>query len=84
MAMMLANAREIASIYAEGIIVDAVITVSPTWGQAERKSMIIAAELAGIKLHQLINTNAAVALHYGVFNRKAIETKPKVNLPVKI
>ena len=40
--------------------------------------MQVAAELAGIKLHQLMNTNAAVALHYGVFNRKAIESKPKV------
>lgn len=77
-AMMLAHAREIASTYAEGPIADAVITVPSTWGQVERKTMQVAAELAGIKLHQLMNNNAAVALHYGVFNRKSIESKPKV------
>jgi len=76
--MILAHAREIASTYAEGPIADAVITVPSTWGQIERKTMAAAAELAGIKLHQLMNTNAAVALHYGVFNRKAIDSKPKV------
>ena len=77
-AMILSHAREIASTYAEGPIVDAVITVPTTWGQVERKSMVTAAELAGIKLHHLMNNNAAVALHCGVFNRKSIESKPKV------
>ena len=38
--------------------------------------MRVAAELAGIKLHQLMNDNTAVALHYGVFHRKEIESKP--------
>jgi hypoxia up-regulated 1 len=76
MAMVLAHAREIASTYAEGPIVDAVIAVPSTWGQAERLSVAQAAELGGIKLHQLMNDNSAVALHYGVFHRKEIESKP--------
>jgi len=76
MAMVLAHAREIASNYAEGPIVDAVIAVPSTWGQAERLSVAQAAELGGIKLHQLMNDNTAVALHYGVFHRKEIESKP--------
>lgn len=76
MAMVLAHAREIASTYAEGPIVDAVIAVPSTWGQAERLSVAQAAELGGIKLHQLMNDNTAVALHYGVFHRKEIESKP--------
>merc|ERR1712141_196389 len=75
-AMILAHAREIASTYAEGPIPDAVICVPSTWGQAERLSIQKAAELAGIKLHQLMNDNTAVALHYGVFNRKDIDSKP--------
>ena len=79
MAMVLAHAREIASTYAEGPIVDAVIAVPSTWGQAERLSVAQAAELGGIKLHQLMNDNTAVALHYGVFHRKEIESKPMVS-----
>ena len=47
--------------------------------KAERRSLQVAAELAGIKLHQLMNDNTAVALHYGVFHRKEIETKPLVS-----
>ncbi|CBY19557.1 unnamed protein product [Oikopleura dioica] len=77
LAMVLGHAREIASKFAEGPIYDAVITVPSQWGQVERKSVIAAAEIAGIKLHQLMNTNTAVALHYGVFNRKQIESKAK-------
>ena len=80
MAMVLAHAREIASNYAEGPIVDAVIAVPSTWGQAERLSVAQAAELGGIKLHQLMNDNTAVALHYGVFHRKEIESKPMVRV----
>merc|ERR1711953_1253485 len=75
-AMILSHAREIASTYAEGPIPDAVICVPSTWGQAERLSIQKSAELAGIKLHQLMNDNTAVALHYGVFNRKDIDSKP--------
>ena len=77
--MILAHAREIASTYAEGPIPDAVICVPSTWGQAERLSIQKSAELAGIKLHQLMNDNTAVALHYGVFNRKDIDSKPSVS-----
>ena len=79
MAMILAHAREIASTYAEGPIPDAVLTVPSVWGQSERLSLQKAAELAGIKLHQLMNDNTAVALHYGVFHRKEIDSKPMVS-----
>ena len=76
MAQVLSLARKIASDYAEAPIADAVICVPSTWGQTERLSMRVAAELAGIKLHQLMNDNTAVALHYAVFHRKEIESKP--------
>jgi len=76
MAQVLSLARQIASTYAETPIADAVICVPSTWGQTERLSMRVAAELAGIKLHQLMNDNTAVALHYAVFHRKEIESKP--------
>jgi len=70
MSMILDNARELASDYAEQKVDTAVITVPPYFTQTERKALLRAAELANIKVIQLINTNAATALNYGVFRRK--------------
>jgi hypoxia up-regulated 1 len=44
--------------------------VPPFYNQAQRRALIRAAELAGIKVLQLINDNTAVALNYGIFRRK--------------
>lgn len=40
-------------------ITEAVITVPPYFNQAERRAMLRAADLAGLKVLQLINDNAA-------------------------
>ncbi|CAD5112087.1 DgyrCDS1328 [Dimorphilus gyrociliatus] len=74
LAMILEYAQEIASHFAEQPVNEAVITVPPFFNQAERRSLARAADLAGIKLLQLMNDNAAVALNYGVFRRKAFNT----------
>ena len=47
------------------------ITVPPYFNQAERRAMLRAAEFAGLKVLQLMNDNAAVALNYGVFRSKS-------------
>ncbi|KAG8234740.1 hypothetical protein J437_LFUL000977, partial [Ladona fulva] len=52
------------------VIKEAVITVPGHWGQAERRAILAAAQLAGIKVLQLINDHMAVALNYGIFRRK--------------
>ena len=59
------------------IINDVVITVPPYFSQAERRSIIQAAQLAGLTVLQLMDTNAAVALNYAVFRVADFnETRP--------
>lgn len=67
--MLLEKSRSYAETTAgEGTkIKEVVITVPPYFSQAERRSVVRAANLAGLKLLQLINSNTAVALNYGVF-----------------
>lgn len=60
-------------------IKDAVITVPAFFNQAERRAVLQAAQMAGLKVLQLINDNTAVALNYGVFRRKDIDSTAKVH-----
>ena len=53
-------------------ITECVLTVPGYFGQAEREALLTAAELANLKVLQLINDYTAVALHYGVFHRAEI------------
>lgn len=69
-AMMLKKAQEMAINAAGNAVNEAVITVPGYFNQAERKAMLQAAELAGIKVLQLINDYTAAALNYGIFRRK--------------
>lgn len=59
-------------------IKDAVITVPAYFNQAERRAVLQAAHIAGLKVLQLINDNTAVALNYGVFRRKDINSTAQV------
>ncbi|KAG9482532.1 hypoxia up-regulated protein 1 isoform X2 [Eleutherodactylus coqui] len=72
LAMMLNYSRGLAEEFAEQPIKDTVITVPAFFNQAERRAILQAAKLAGLKVLQLINDNTAVALNYGVFRRKDI------------
>nr|XP_061817890.1 hypoxia up-regulated protein 1-like [Nerophis lumbriciformis] len=75
--MMLNYSCGLAQDFAEQPIKDAVITVPAFFNQAERRSVMHAAHLAGLKVLQLINDNTAVALNYGVFRRKDIDSTGK-------
>ncbi|KAL1131874.1 hypothetical protein AAG570_011485 [Ranatra chinensis] len=68
--MILYKAKEIAQNSAGQVINEMVLTVPGFFNQAERKALIQAAELAGMKVLQLINDYTAVALNYGIFRRK--------------
>lgn len=57
--MMLEKAREFAQDSAGQAINEAVISVPGYFGQAERTAMLKAAEIAGIKVLQLINSYTA-------------------------
>uniref|UniRef100_A0A3Q3CCZ5 Hypoxia up-regulated protein 1 n=1 Tax=Haplochromis burtoni TaxID=8153 RepID=A0A3Q3CCZ5_HAPBU len=75
--MVLNYSRGLAQDFAEQTIKDAVITVPAFFNQAERRSVLHAAHIAGLKVLQLINDNTAVALNYGVFRRKDIDSTAK-------
>ncbi|XP_075233640.1 hypoxia up-regulated Grp170 co-chaperone protein isoform X2 [Lycorma delicatula] len=68
--MLLQKAREFAQNSAIQAINEVVITVPGYFNQAERKAVLQAAELSGLKVLQLMNDYTAVALNYGIFRRK--------------
>uniref|UniRef100_A0A096LPX3 Hypoxia up-regulated protein 1 n=1 Tax=Poecilia formosa TaxID=48698 RepID=A0A096LPX3_POEFO len=72
--MMLNYSRGLAQDFAEQPIKDTVITVPAFFNQAERRAVLHAAQMADLKVLQLINDNTAVALNYGVFRRKDIDS----------
>uniref|UniRef100_A0A8D1L8J6 Hypoxia up-regulated protein 1 n=1 Tax=Sus scrofa TaxID=9823 RepID=A0A8D1L8J6_PIG len=74
LSMLLNYSRSLAEDFAEQPIKDAVITVPAFFNQAERRAVLQAARMAGLKVLQLINDNTATALSYGVFRRKDINT----------
>ncbi|KAM9788994.1 hypoxia up-regulated protein 1 [Neosynchiropus ocellatus] len=75
--MILNYSRGLAQDFAEQQIKDAVITVPAFFNQAERRAVLQAAQVAGLKVLQLINDNTATALNYGVFRRKDIDSTAK-------
>uniref|UniRef100_A0A8C7UXD9 Hypoxia up-regulated protein 1 n=1 Tax=Oncorhynchus mykiss TaxID=8022 RepID=A0A8C7UXD9_ONCMY len=76
--MVLNYSRGLAQDFAEQPIKDAVITVPVFFNQAERRAVLQAAQMASVKVLQLINDNTAVALNYGVFRRKDINSTAQV------
>ncbi|XP_011152376.1 hypoxia up-regulated protein 1 isoform X2 [Harpegnathos saltator] len=72
LAQILHKGKEFAEASVHQKINEAVITVPGFFNQAERKALIQAAELTGLKVLQLINDYTAVALNYGVFGRTEI------------
>ena len=57
--MIVTQARVTASEHTGQAVTDAVITVPAFFNQAERRAVLTAAGLAGVKVLQLINDNAA-------------------------
>lgn len=71
-AQLLQTGKEYAEETAQQPISECVITVPGYFGQAERLAMLSSASLANLKVLQLMNDYTAVALNYGVFQRKEI------------
>lgn len=74
LAMIFDHAKELAADYGEQSIDAAVIAVPAYFNQAERKAVLQASELAGLRVLQLLNSNTAAGLNYGVFRRKDFNT----------
>ncbi|KAH7658646.1 Heat shock protein 70 family protein [Dioscorea alata] len=66
LAMVLSYATGLAESHAKVPVKDVVISVPPYFGQAERKGVVQAAQLAGINVLALINEHAGAALQYGI------------------
>ncbi|XP_074558415.1 heat shock 70 kDa protein 17-like [Curcuma longa] len=66
LAMILGYGISLAESHARVPVKDAVIAVPPFFGQAERRGLIQAAQLAGINVLSLINEHAGAALQYGI------------------
>uniref|UniRef100_A0A1A9WM96 Hypoxia up-regulated protein 1 n=1 Tax=Glossina brevipalpis TaxID=37001 RepID=A0A1A9WM96_9MUSC len=71
-AQILMKAKEFAQDSTHQRITEAVLTVPGYFGQAEREALLAAAQLANIKILQLINDYTAVGLNYGVFHPSGI------------
>lgn len=64
--MILSYGRHLAEYHTKVPIKDAVISVPPFFGQAERNGIIQAAQLAGINVLSLINEHSGAAIQYGI------------------
>ncbi|BAT83407.1 hypothetical protein LR48_Vigan03g027400 [Vigna angularis] len=74
-AMVLGYAANLAEFHSKIPIKDAVIAVPPYMGQAERKGLLAAAQLAGINVLSLINEHSGAALQYGIDKDFSNETR---------
>ncbi|GAB2282145.1 hypothetical protein Dimus_016698 [Dionaea muscipula] len=66
LAMILGYATKLAEFHSKVVVKDAVISVPPYFGQAERKGVLQAAQMAGINVLSLINEHSGAALQYGI------------------
>lgn len=65
-AMVLGYARDLAEAHSRQAIKDAVVSVPPFFGQAQRQALLDAAQIAGLNVMALIHEHAGAALQYGV------------------
>lgn len=71
LAQIVTHAVENAATFAEQEISSIVLTVPPYFTQAQRRALLLVGKIANIKVLQLLNTNAAVAVNYGVFRQSS-------------
>ena len=77
--MFLSKIKATAASELKGPVSDIVVSCPPWFTDAQRRSLIDATEIAGLKLLRLINENTAVALGYGItkLDLPTAEEKPK-------
>uniref|UniRef100_A0A915PYM9 Hypoxia up-regulated protein 1 n=1 Tax=Setaria digitata TaxID=48799 RepID=A0A915PYM9_9BILA len=71
-AMILRRCRDVVEKFAKQTVNDVVITVPAFFNQAERRALIVAAEIAELNLLQLLNDHVAAGINYGAFRRREI------------
>lgn len=75
LAMVLGYAARLAEFHSKVVVKDAVISVPGYFGQAERKGVLQAAQLAGINVLSLVNEHSGAALQYGIDKNFANESR---------
>lgn len=73
--MLLNYARELAESHTKESIKDTVITVPPYFGQAERKGLLDAADIADLNVLTLVNEPAGASLQYGIDKDFSVEDR---------
>lgn len=73
-ALILKSLIRDAEIYLKTKVTEAIITVPAYFNDVQRKATRLAGELAGLKVHRLLNEPTAAAIAYGLHNRNS-ETK---------
>ncbi|ESQ55771.1 hypothetical protein EUTSA_v10024376mg [Eutrema salsugineum] len=66
LAMILGYASNLAEFHAKIPVKDMVVSVPPYFGQAERRGLIQASQLAGVNVLSLVNEHSGAALQYGI------------------
>ncbi|KAL1194655.1 Heat shock 70 kDa protein 17 [Cardamine amara subsp. amara] len=66
LAMVLGYASNLAEFHARIPVKDMVVSVPPYFGQAERRGLIQASQLAGVNVLSLVNEHSGAALQYGI------------------
>ncbi|KAG7464821.1 hypothetical protein MATL_G00169620 [Megalops atlanticus] len=79
-AMLLTKLKETAETALKKPVVDCVISVPCCYTDAERRSLIDAAQIAGLNCLRLMNETTAVALAYGIYKQDlpTLEEKPRI------
>ncbi|KAK9685044.1 hypothetical protein RND81_10G251200 [Saponaria officinalis] len=75
LSMLFHYALDLAEFHAKLKVVDAVVTVPPYFGQAERKAVLQAAQLGGVNVLSLINEHAGAAVQYGIDKKFGNDSK---------
>ncbi|PWA22797.1 heat shock 70 kDa protein 4a [Gambusia affinis] len=78
--MLLTKLKETAESALKKPVVDCVISVPSYYTDAERRSVMDAAQIAGLNCLRLMNENTAVSLAYGIYKQDlpAPEEKPRI------
>ena len=76
-AMLLANLKKIAEADHEAEVVDVAISVPVFFTEHQRRAILVAADIAGLKCLRLINDNTATALAYGITKTDLPEKEPR-------
>ncbi|CAN6988240.1 unnamed protein product, partial [Brassica rapa subsp. trilocularis] len=66
LAMILGYGSDLAEFHAKVPVKDMVVSVPPYFGQAERRGLIQASQLAGVNVLSLVHEHAGAALQYGI------------------